>query len=200
MDNSFFDIEDFSSNSLSKKTPLDERVKYDKEILSNNFYIPDNSPQSNKLIKYKLVLTSNHLNIFKYESDDDLRYQTELELSKMRNHCFYHHENFQYEYGIKFTKYLFHETFYTDSSQIWEAWGRELAKNCVQTNFDQKYTILSKIGDGTYSTVYKIKSKLDGTEYAVKQFVKKENLKNHLLKKSLCNQIKLMRGIDHPNL
>ena len=72
MDNSFFDIEDFSSNSLSRKSPTPERVKFDKEILSNNFFIPNNSPQCNKLIKYKLVLTSNHLNIFKYESGDDL--------------------------------------------------------------------------------------------------------------------------------
>ena len=72
----------------------------------------------------------------------------------------------------------------------------------------QNFTILEKLGVGTYSTVYKVKRKSDGMNYAMKK-VKIVNLskkgKNYLQKITLfiekdnaLNEVRILASIDSP--
>lgn len=60
------------------------------------------------------------------------------------------------------------------------------------------FKIISKLGAGAYSTVYKVKRVTDGQEYALKK-VKMLNL-NDKEKQNALNEIRLLASIRHPNI
>ena len=62
------------------------------------------------------------------------------------------------------------------------------------TNFE----ILSKLGDGAYSTVFKVKRITDNNIYALKK-VKMQNL-NKKEQKNALNEVRILASINHPNI
>ncbi|OMJ82619.1 hypothetical protein SteCoe_16670 [Stentor coeruleus] len=62
------------------------------------------------------------------------------------------------------------------------------------SNFD----ILTKLGDGAYSSVYKVRRIADGNIYALKK-VKMQNL-NKKEKKNALNEVRILASINHPNI
>jgi NIMA (never in mitosis gene a)-related kinase len=60
------------------------------------------------------------------------------------------------------------------------------------------FQILSKLGEGAYSGVYKVKRASDGEEYALKR-VKLLNL-NEKEKENALNEIRIIASLRHPNL
>lgn len=60
------------------------------------------------------------------------------------------------------------------------------------------FQILSKLGEGAYSSVYKVKRTIDNKEYALKR-VKLMNL-NTKEKENALNEIRIIASIRHLNL
>ena len=60
------------------------------------------------------------------------------------------------------------------------------------------FEILSKLGDGAYSIVYKVRRISDGIIYALKK-VKMQNL-NKKEKKNAMNEVRILASIHHPNI
>jgi NIMA (never in mitosis gene a)-related kinase len=60
------------------------------------------------------------------------------------------------------------------------------------------FQILSKLGEGAYSSVYKVKRLTDSKEYALKK-VKLLNLKVKE-KDNALNEIRLLASLRHPNV
>ena len=60
------------------------------------------------------------------------------------------------------------------------------------------FQILSKLGEGAYSTVYKVRRTTDGKYYALKR-VKIGNLKEKE-KENALNEIRLLASIRDPNI
>lgn len=57
---------------------------------------------------------------------------------------------------------------------------------------------LTKIGDGSYSCVYKVKRLEDGVEYALKK-VKMQNLSERE-KENALNEVRILASIKHKNV
>ena len=60
------------------------------------------------------------------------------------------------------------------------------------------FEILSKLGEGAYSTVYKVRRLSDKTEYALKR-VKLGNL-NEKERENALNEIRILASIRNPNV
>ncbi|CAD8107858.1 unnamed protein product [Paramecium primaurelia] len=75
----------------------------------------------------------------------------------------------------------------------------KLKKQCIQTNFTQKYSILKLIGQGTYGKVYRVKNKSNQMEFAVKTF-EKSLLVLPSDRIALAKELEIARLFDHPNL
>lgn len=62
----------------------------------------------------------------------------------------------------------------------------------------KEFQILSKLGEGAYSSVYKVKRLTDGVEYALKK-VKIKELKDKE-KDNALNEVRLLASIRHPSI
>eukprot|EP01155_Anaeramoeba_flamelloides_P040409 Anaeramoba_flamelloidesc33579_g1_i2.p1 GENE.c33579_g1_i2~~c33579_g1_i2.p1 ORF type:complete len:154 (-),score=43.66 c33579_g1_i2:345-806(-) len=73
---------------------------------------------------------------------------------------------------------------------------KEKRKNLVEVIY-KKYSFQEKIGDGSFSSVYRAVEKKTKKEYAIK-IIKKNNLqfKKHLID----NEIDILSKLDHPNI
>ena len=60
------------------------------------------------------------------------------------------------------------------------------------------FVILTKIGDGAYSEVYKVKRLSDGLHYALKK-VKMGNL-SQKEKENALNEVRILASIEHPTI
>ena len=60
------------------------------------------------------------------------------------------------------------------------------------------FTIISKLGDGAYSSVYKVKRALDGQEYALKKA--KIGAMSYKDKENAINEVRILASIKHPNV
>lgn len=58
--------------------------------------------------------------------------------------------------------------------------------------------MLQKLGEGAYSSVYKVKRLVDNTEYALKR-VKLGNLSDKE-KQNALNEVRILASIRHPNI
>jgi NIMA (never in mitosis gene a)-related kinase len=62
----------------------------------------------------------------------------------------------------------------------------------------QGFEVLNKLGEGAYSTVYKVRRKADGCIYALKQ-VRIVSL-NEKEKSNAINEIRILASVRHPNV
>jgi NIMA (never in mitosis gene a)-related kinase len=60
------------------------------------------------------------------------------------------------------------------------------------------FIFLQKIGEGSYSSVHKVRNKQDGQEYALKK-VKMGTLKEKE-KENALNEVRILASITHPNI
>ena len=60
------------------------------------------------------------------------------------------------------------------------------------------FEILSKLGDGAYSIVYKVRRISDGAIYALKK-VRMQNL-NKKERKNALNEVRILASLHHPNI
>lgn len=58
--------------------------------------------------------------------------------------------------------------------------------------------MISKIGTGSYSSVYKVKRKSDNTEYALKKV--SMSLLKEKEKENALNEVRILASINHPNM
>lgn len=70
--------------------------------------------------------------------------------------------------------------------------------DCTLINSMQGFEVLSKLGEGAYSTVFKVRRKADGCIYALKQ-VKIVSL-NDKEKSNALNEIRILASVRHPNV
>ncbi len=73
------------------------------------------------------------------------------------------------------------------------------AKIFIQSNFHLKYDAIKMIGKGSFARVYLVEENETKKQFAVKAF-SKEYLKNQSKgRKSLINEIEIMRDLNHKN-
>jgi len=77
-----------------------------------------------------------------------------------------------------------------------------LGKQINQLGFHQLFKPIKKLGKGGFATVYEVERVTDGCKFAVKAFSKTTtiNSSNPSHRLTLLNEIKLMRGLSHPNV
>ena len=57
-----------------------------------------------------------------------------------------------------------------------QIWFMKLKKYCIQKDFESQYTTICKLGQGSYSSVYRVKNKNNSYVFACK--IIEKNLKN----------------------
>jgi len=62
----------------------------------------------------------------------------------------------------------------------------------------QEFTVIKKLGEGSFSEVYKVQKKSDKTEYAMKK-VKMGKLSSKE-KENALNEVRMLASINHPNV
>ena len=62
----------------------------------------------------------------------------------------------------------------------------------------KKFQILMKLGEGTYSSVYKVNRLINNSEYALKR-VKLGNLSDKE-KQNALNEVRILASVRHPNI
>lgn len=62
----------------------------------------------------------------------------------------------------------------------------------------KEFQILMKLGEGAYSSVYKVKRLIDNSEYALKR-VKLGNLSDKE-KQNALNEVRILASVRHPNI
>ncbi|CAD8152299.1 unnamed protein product [Paramecium pentaurelia] len=71
----------------------------------------------------------------------------------------------------------------------------------IQSDFQSKYQIISKIGNGYLSSVYKVQHTISGQECAVKIYEKSNLIKSSSYEKEfLMNEINILRQVNHKGL
>lgn len=61
-----------------------------------------------------------------------------------------------------------------------------------------QYSMISKLGEGAFSVVYKVKRKEDGLEYAMKK-IRISTLNEKELANCL-NEVRILASLNHPNI
>lgn len=62
----------------------------------------------------------------------------------------------------------------------------------------KEFQVLQKLGEGAYSSVYKVKRLVDSSEYALKR-VKLGNLSDKE-KQNALNEVRILASVRHPNI
>ena len=63
-----------------------------------------------------------------------------------------------------------------------------------------KYNVTGLLGKGAFAMVYRLTTKSDGSVYAAKELDKRKFMKNGILDIKFDNEIKIMKGLRHPNI
>jgi NIMA (never in mitosis gene a)-related kinase 1/4/5 len=60
------------------------------------------------------------------------------------------------------------------------------------------FVILEKLGEGSYSTVFRVRRKTDNQEYAMKKV--KMNILKAKEKENALNEVRILASLNHPNI
>ncbi|XP_048349662.1 eukaryotic translation initiation factor 2-alpha kinase 1 isoform X1 [Sphaerodactylus townsendi] len=66
------------------------------------------------------------------------------------------------------------------------------------SRYINEFDEISKLGKGTYGTVYKVRNKLDGQFYAIKKILIKKATKTDCMK--MLREVKVLAELQHPNI
>ena len=67
-------------------------------------------------------------------------------------------------------------------------------------NGGSEYNVIGILGKGAFATVYHIATTYDGKPLAAKELEKKRFIKNGCLDQRLDNEMRIMKGLSHPNI
>jgi serine/threonine protein kinase len=62
------------------------------------------------------------------------------------------------------------------------------------------YNVVGLLGKGAFATVYRLATTLEGVPYAAKELDKRRFIKNGVLDLKFDNEIRIMKGLRHPNI
>ncbi|KAL4920782.1 hypothetical protein BDW62DRAFT_176224 [Aspergillus aurantiobrunneus] len=62
------------------------------------------------------------------------------------------------------------------------------------------YNVTGQIGKGAFAVVYKLATKQHGAVFAAKELDKRRFMKNGILDQKVDNELKIMKGLKHPNI
>lgn len=71
---------------------------------------------------------------------------------------------------------------------------------CINSTIHQEYQFVKLIGQGSFAKVYLVKRRNKKAVQAVKCFSKLVLFTEKLGKKSLMNEIRILRDLNHPNI
>ncbi|CAD8158685.1 unnamed protein product [Paramecium octaurelia] len=79
-------------------------------------------------------------------------------------------------------------------------WLAILMKECICLDFVSNFQIVRLLGSGSAANVYKVKSKIDNQDYAIKVFDKSLSQKDSTIQQSIKMEIRILRQLNHPNI
>jgi serine/threonine protein kinase len=90
--------------------------------------------------------------------------------------------------------------FFVGSSEELDQWISVLRKTSIFTNIVSDYELIDKIGDGSWGSVYKARSRENGLLYAVKVMTKRKLHSAETSIKHLESEIEVLRKVDNSNI
>ncbi|CAD8153055.1 unnamed protein product [Paramecium pentaurelia] len=81
-----------------------------------------------------------------------------------------------------------------------KGWLAILMKECISLDFVSNFQIVKLLGSGSAANVYKVNSKIDNQDYAIKVFDKSLSYKDSTIQQSIKMEIKILRQLNHPNI
>ena len=127
-------------------------------------------------------------------------------------------DNHYEEYGKRFAAYLDHVNLLREKAaqngqtQAVRPGAKSQAKTSVKPMLLQgnpfgmhwsggdKYNVTGHLGKGAFATVYRLNSKSNGHMFAAKELEKRRFMKNGVIDKKLDNELRIMKGINHPHV
>ena len=103
-------------------------------------------------------------------------------------------------YYIKFLKKKSYEEIFQLNEEIILKWFNILKKFCILTKFGKNYKSVQLLGRGNSALVYEVVNLSSKKKFATKVFKKKNFIDNEKEKKSLLNEIKIMRIVDNAKI
>ena len=92
------------------------------------------------------------------------------------------------------------EEFFFYNPEIFENWLECIGRVAIMTDFQSQYTLVKKIGSGSFSNVYLATELSSLKDYAVKNAYKEKILGSLRGVTSIINEIQIMRQMDHPGI
>ena len=81
-----------------------------------------------------------------------------------------------------------------------DIWKTHFSKILIQSDFHRKFNAIKMIGKGSFARVYLVENENTGKKFAVKAFSKDYLLSESKGKRSLINEISIMKSISHKNV
>jgi serine/threonine protein kinase len=90
----------------------------------------------------------------------------------------------EHPYGFRLTHGGKIKEFFCDDKSEYDSWYAKLKRYCIQTNFEEEYQLIKRLGAGNFSAVYEGKSNKTEQSFAIKVIEKWEILESakHLVK------------------
>ena len=107
----------------------------------------------------------------------------------------------EYRLSIKLTKNGKFSILHARNEEEYLQWMTHLSRMAIRSDLHSRYKMDRVLGEGNFALVYRAHSQEGGSAKAIKGFSKSALLSKHLQDQlSLCNEIALLRKLDHPNL
>lgn len=171
-----------------------------KESIIMNCFISKRGEKFGQFLDRYIVFTKEALHLF--ENKDRSGYKGSIYLEYCKT-TFFLDENSQNRMGLRFIKNSIVEEFSTKDMTLAKRLKEELTKYSIQTDFYSKFDIISKIGEGHFASVHKVKNRETSELFAAKIYNKDStDIKNNNLTRDCINQeISLMSMMPkHENL
>lgn len=196
MSDSLFDTQETSSLSLIEVIAPEPTIP-EKEILAKEILL-SRGDKFGSYISKLCVFTRSHLHIFQAEGGS--AYEGSINLHHMRCDYTIDDSTATNKYELKFRRDLLSEDLLTKDPANFKKLKNVLAGITIQTDFHSKFKTLSKIGEGSFGSVYRVRKIDTNEEFAVKQFDKAALIKSKTAKGYLFKEIQIMKELDHPCL
>lgn len=101
---------------------------------------------------------------------------------------------------IKFVLNKKSSSFIVTDNKSFSDWYLYLSRICIQTDFHEKFTVSSLLGNGAFASVYLGTNNISKTKHAIKFYAKEDLTKDPIFKKSVLDEIDILRDLSHNNI